>query len=647
MNTKHLYPFTAIVGQDRMRLALLLHAVDPRLGGVLIRGERGTAKSTAVRALAALLPSRPAIEGCPFGCDPTDPAQLCLECGRLVTSGLAYTTVQRPVPVVDLPIGATEDRVLGSLDLEHALQTGQRKFDAGLLARANRGILYVDEVNLLADHLVDLLLDASALGWNYIEREGISFRHPASFMLVGTMNPEEGELRPQLLDRFALAVDVTGFTDPIERAEVVRRRIAFEADPSRFIASQAPAEDDERQRLAAARALLPSVAVSDVALDLIVRICAEFAVDGMRGDIAMYRTAAAIAAYDGRTAVNADDVRLAAELALPHRRKREPFEGPALDAERLDQVMNRPELSATTPRGGAQAQADGREGLSESSSHQDGLHDGQQASITEPGAPMHLALPRTINRRASAGRRRRSGSSAGPIGAQSGVRRSDDKAMEIATIATLRAAAPHQLGRGRVAGGALNVHPDDIHRRPRRAHSSELVLFAVDASGSMGAGRRMAYAKAAGLGLLGDAYRRRDRVAVIAFQHEGASVVLPPTNNVELAEGRLRFLPSGGRTPLASGLELARATIERALTNNEAVTPIIVLVSDGKANVGLRGGGPWSSAMTQAKLIRERNWTCLVVDLDNHGVGTGLSRALAAELNGHLLPIGAAERLVH
>jgi magnesium chelatase subunit D len=670
MNGRQLYPFTAIVGQDRMRLALLLHAVNPRLGGVLIRGERGTAKSTAVRALATLLPSTFAIDGCPFACDPTQQSHLCDQCSDQVSDGLLPRTIERLVPVVDLPIGATEDRVLGSLDLEHAIQSGERKFEPGLLARANGGILYVDEVNLLADHLVDILLDAAALGWNYIEREGISFKHPASFMLVGTMNPEEGELRPQLLDRFALTIDVTGLEDTRDRAEVIRRRIAFEEDPVGFIGKQGAAEDAERRRLTAARALLPSVVVPANALDLIVRICAAFAVDGMRGDLAMYRTATALAAYDGRITVEPHDIRLAAELTLPHRRKREPFDGTPLDMERLDEAINedpapepaamdgremdhfaggkrppepQPRPTAPSGGGGQRSSVSTSNMPNEYQPKPSGSPTSATGSVAESGAPMNLSLPKHPSRQTSASRSRRSGYAQSAIGAAAGTVRSGDRSLELAAVATLRAAAPYQAARGATPNLAIKVLPQDVHRRLRRAHASELVLFVVDASGSMSAGRRMQYAKSASLGLLRDAHRRRDRVAMVAFQNDRAELVLPPTNNVDIAERRLRFLPSGGRTPLASGLELARATIDRTLQKHQAVTPVIVLVSDGKANVGLGGHGPWKSAITQAKAIRQRSWPCLVVDVDNRGGATGLARALATELNGRLLSFGAGK----
>ena len=269
------YPFSAIVGQERMKLALLLNAINPAIGGVLIRGEKGSAKSTSVRALAALLPDLAVMVGCPYACDPNEPFFDCPHC-----AGTDGTTMYRPVRVVDLPIGATEDRVLGTLHLERALQSGERHFEPGLLAAAHRGILSIDEVNLLPDHLVDILLDAAAMGWNVVEREGISFAHPARFILIGTMNPEEGELRPQFLDRFGLAVDAEGLPDPADRAEVVRRRIRYEADPVTFAARWSDDERALRDRIADARAYLPRVVLAEDLLGLIARICTEAGVGG-------------------------------------------------------------------------------------------------------------------------------------------------------------------------------------------------------------------------------------------------------------------------------------------------------------------------------------------------------------------------------
>jgi magnesium chelatase subunit D len=332
------YPFTAIVGQERMKLALLLNAVHPALGGVLVFGEKGSAKSTAVRALTALLPEIEVVRGCLYNCDPTDP-EPCEDCAARRAIGPLIDRVRRRVPLVELPVGATADAVLGRLDIEYTARTGLRRFEAGLLARAHRGILYADEVNLLGNNLVDILLDAAAMGQNYVEREGISIAHPASFALIGTMNPQEGELRPQLLDRFALVVEVQRLPDPAQRAEVVRRRMAYEADPELFLAAWAPAEEEMRRHVMEARERVAGVTVPDDIIDLITQVCAAYDVDGLRADLAIYRAAVARVAFEGRAEVTPPDVRAAAELALPHRRHREPAHLSALDQQRLDDVL--------------------------------------------------------------------------------------------------------------------------------------------------------------------------------------------------------------------------------------------------------------------------------------------------------------------
>ncbi|MYW48091.1 ATP-binding protein, partial [Streptomyces sp. SID161] len=328
------FPFTAVVGQDDLRLALLLNAVSPAVGGVLVRGEKGTAKSTAVRALSALLPPVAVVPGCRFSCDPASPDPACPDGPHETGSG-----GERPARMVELPVGASEDRLVGALDIERALAEGVKAFEPGLLADAHRGILYVDEVNLLHDHLVDLLLDAAAMGASYVEREGVSVRHAARFLLVGTMNPEEGELRPQLLDRFGLTVEVAASREPDQRVEVVRRRLAYDADPDGFAARWAAEEAALREHVAAARELLPRVRLGDGALRRIAATCAAFEVDGMRADIVMARTATALAAWAGRTDVLAEDVRQAALLALPHRRRRNPFDAPGLDEDKLDETL--------------------------------------------------------------------------------------------------------------------------------------------------------------------------------------------------------------------------------------------------------------------------------------------------------------------
>ncbi|MBE7196136.1 MAG: ATP-binding protein, partial [Gordonia polyisoprenivorans] len=333
------FPFAALVGMDDMREALLLNAVDPRIGGVLIRGEKGTAKSTAVRALPYALPAVSVVRGCRFRCDPAKPNPDCPDGPHI----REQAGEDAPTRLVEMPVGATEDRVVGSLDLEKALTTGVKSFEPGLLAAAHRGILYLDEVNLLNDHLVDVLLDASALGVNYVERDGVSVRHPATFLLVGTMNPEEGELRPQLLDRFGLTVDAAAPRDPQLRVEIVRRRLMFDADPASFAEQFADAEKALVAHIVTARNLLTKVTVTDAALQQIASVCAAFDVDGLRADIVTARTAAAYAAWHGRDSVTTDDIRAAARLTLPHRRRRNPFDAPGLDEQRLKEALADPE----------------------------------------------------------------------------------------------------------------------------------------------------------------------------------------------------------------------------------------------------------------------------------------------------------------
>jgi len=331
-----IFPFTAVVGQERMRRALILNAVDTRIGGVLIRGERGTAKSTAARALAALLPQVNVVDDCRFGCDPGEPSTWCTECReRFAESNTNLPFHARTTPFVNLPVSATEDRVVGTLDIEQAIQKGERHFEAGVLASANRGLLYIDEVNLLDDHVVDVLLDSAAMGVNVVEREGISFSHPARFILVGTMNPEEGELRPQLLDRFALSVDIVGIRDPRERVMIMERHLAFETDPDEFRQQWLPRETEVTHQIARARELLDQVTYSSRDLLSIAALTASLNVDGHRADLVILKAARAQAAYEGRTRINDHDIALAAELALPHRIKRTPFQQAEITSEQL------------------------------------------------------------------------------------------------------------------------------------------------------------------------------------------------------------------------------------------------------------------------------------------------------------------------
>ncbi|MDY6029175.1 MAG: AAA family ATPase [Acidaminococcaceae bacterium] len=339
MKRNSVYPFTAIVGQEDMKLALILNVINPALGGVLIKGEKGTAKSTAVRALAELLPALPTVQGCKFGCDPGDRSMYCDECAVRESRGETLPVISAGMKVVELPVSATEDRVVGTLDIEHAIKHGEKKFEPGILAQANRNILYVDEINLLDDHVVDVLLDAAAMGINTVEREGVSYSHPARFVLVGTMNPEEGDIRPQLLDRFGLSVTVTGEHEPEQRVEVIKRRLAYEQDPDAFISEWREEQMLLAEKIMRARELVHEVKIKDATLATVAKLAVELGVDGHRADITVIKTALTCAAFNGRSEVAADDVRSAAKLVLPHRMRRRPFEEGVLDWEKVESFL--------------------------------------------------------------------------------------------------------------------------------------------------------------------------------------------------------------------------------------------------------------------------------------------------------------------
>ncbi|MDX2605286.1 putative cobaltochelatase [Streptomyces caniscabiei] len=655
------FPFTAVVGQGDLQLALLLNAISPRIGGVLVRGEKGTAKSTAVRALAALLPPVEVVVGCRFSCDPVKPDPACPDGPHEP----AFET--RPSRMVELPVGASEDRLVGALDIERALSEGVKAFEPGLLADAHRGILYVDEVNLLHDHLVDLLLDAAAMGASYVEREGVSVRHAARFLLVGTMNPEEGELRPQLLDRFGLTVEVAASREPDQRVEVVRRRLAYDDDPAGFTARWADEEAGVRQRVVAARELLPSVVLGDGALLQIAATCAAFEVDGMRADIVMARTATALAAWAGRTEVLAEDVRQAALLALPHRRRRNPFDAPGLDEDKLDETLEEfaespqnpqdpqdpqnardpqdpqgdddPDPDPDGPGGGGGGQppapeSDGPQGGDGGARPESGEGvpaqapaAGEQSAVraAEPFRTKVLSVPGLGE--GAAGRRSRARTEHGRT---TGARRPRGTLTKLHLAATVQAAAPHQRTRGR-SGPGLVVRRDDLRQATREGREGNLVLFVVDASGSMAARQRMGAVKGAVLSLLLDAYQRRDKVGLVTFRGSAAEVALPPTSSVDAAAARLESLPTGGRTPLAAGLLKAHDVLRVERLRDPARRPLVVVVTDGRAT-----GGPEPVALAgrAARLFAAEGHASVVVDCESGHVRLGLAGRLAGELGG-------------
>ncbi|MGH8866417.1 MAG: putative cobaltochelatase [Actinomycetes bacterium] len=636
---------------DDMRLALVLNAVSPHVGGVLVRGEKGTAKSTTVRALASLLPSVRVVAGCRFSCDPERPDPACPDGPH--EPGVASGT--RPARLVELPVGAAEDRLLGSLDLERALTEGVKAYEPGLLADAHRGVLYVDEVNLLHDHLVDLLLDAAASGESRVEREGVSVRHDARFLLVGTMNPEEGELRPQLLDRFGLTVEVTAPRETESRVEVVRRRMAYDADPAAFAASWASSEAALAERIVDAQARLPGVVLSDAAMRQVASVCAAFEVDGLRADLVTARAAVAHAAWAGRDEVTAEDVRAAARLALPHRRRRDPFDPPGVDEDRLDDALDQasdpgdpPEGPDDDPPPGGRPPEDGppEDGPVDDSSAEDGsaedgsaddqpdAHPSSGGGERPPAAPTPTFRTRRLDvpgvGTGAAGRRSRAQTSAGLTTRSRTPRRGTVTHLHLG--GTLAAAAPHQRARGRTGPGLL-LRRDDLRESVREGREGNLVLFVVDASGSMAARERMGAVKGAVLSLLRDAYQRRDKVGLVTFRGEGAELALPPTSSVEAAVARLTVLPTGGRTPLAAGLLRAHRVLDVERLRDPSRRALLVVVTDGRAT---RRGGASARALAEAHqaagLLARTGVASVVVDCESGPVRLGLAPRLAVAL---------------
>lgn len=608
------FPFAALVGQEDLRLCLLLAAVDPRLGGVLLRGEKGTAKSTAARGLSEI--------------------------------------VGDDVPFVDLPLGATEDRVLGHLDLERAIADGEVAWHPGLLSRVDGGILYVDEVNLLDDHLVECLLDTCESGVNRLEREGLSHAHPARFTMIGTMNPEEGDLRPQMLDRFALSVRVTGEEDDGLRMEVMRRRLGYEADPSGFRSRWQGLTRELRERLSQAREILPCVVLGSALQDFIAEVAVKNRVAGHRADLAMARAARALAAWEGRSQVDSDDVVRVAPFALAHRIR--PEEEPQVppppppEQEPSEEPQDPPPEPPEEPSAPPPPPQDpsGQELENGASDKEEPSRDQGTEAVFASGEPFKvrpLEIPPDRLARSGSGRRTRSRSSTcrgRTVG--STLRRERD---DLAFDATLRAAAPHQAARRsrRDSPLAILVEPQDVRERVRERKVSHLLLFVVDGSGSMGARKRMSETKAAVLSLLLDAYQKRDRVGLVVFRGEGAQTVVPPTPSVERAARLLETLPVGGRTPLGAGLVEAGKVLASARRRDPLLRPLVILLTDGRANRAYDpdcGQAPAAEARNLARGLAQANPQVrfVVVDTEAQGrIRLGLAGRMAQEMGAQCL----------
>lgn len=665
---RQVFPFSALVGQDLLKKALVLSAINPLLSGVLVRGDKGTAKSTAVRALASLLPEQEEVEDCPFHCDPHDRTLMCSSCRERAEAGEQLPVVTKPVRVVDLPLNTTEDRLVGTIDFEHAIKTGTKKFMPGLLAEANRGIIYIDEVNLLADHLVDILLDTAVTGINIVERESVSVVHPSRYMLIATMNPEEGDIRPQLLDRFGFAVVIEGIIDPLARVEVAKRRENFDIDQKGFLETWAGEEQKLRDSILEARELLPGVGVSRDILRLISMICSAHNVAGHRADIIMEKAARTIAAMNGRNAVTPDDVREAAELALPHR-MREPQEqeqpdpdhkqeqgkdredqeqsqGDQTDSstQQSDQAQNQDDNEGDAERGQGESEVEALPNYADVEDRGGPDPGGYKEQIFKIGDPVQVPtgdvkFARDSLDRKAGGRRTltTTNNKTGRYVRATPQRKNNDLAFD----ATLRAAAPYQRTRPD-KGLAVKIQEGDIREKIRQKKTSNLLLFVVDASGSMGT-RLMTETKGCILALLMEAYQKRDKVGLIAFKGMDAEVMLPPTNSIEIAKTLLEDLPTGGKTPLGQGLLIAYQLIRSQLRQDPSLLPLMVVITDGRANVGLSRDryydGPQFGEIYREiykiseLLALEQRLRSIVIDAEEKRLGSfGRSKKLAEAL---------------
>lgn len=649
------FPFSAIVGQHKMRLALLLNAIDPSIGGVLICGRRGTGKSTAVRSLTNLLPPFTGIADCPYHCDPLAPQHMCSSCHERFTRHASLPTAQYAVPLITLPLNASEDRLAGSFDLAIALEHGQRHFAPGLLAAANRGFLYIDEINLLNDYIVDLLLDAAALGINRVERESVSVTHPARFVLIGTMNPEEGLLRPQLLDRIGLFVMTEDVRDPTQRTLVVERRLAYDEHPAAFCATWAEAEQSLQAKIQRARQYLPSVQVSRYIRQVIAHyVDRELHSEGHRGDLVVLRTARALTAWEQRDEVLVDDVRQAIDLAMPHRTRTRNI------SQKIAQLPNQLPLGGSDvdqPQEIATIEDD--VSIEERTNEQEGqaglTHRLQgNADVAQIQSLINIARDRIT--RYEAGRRflahttRHSG--------RFTRTRPAHPVNDVAFSATIRAAAPHQYARGRREGEPLRLHTDDLRQKVRERKTRSLLIFVVDGSDSVMGRQLMPKTKRILLALLQNAYEKRDRVAMLVFRFAQGQVILPPTRNFTRARRCIDELYVGGCTPLATGLLEGLRLAETEQQRDTTTRPFLIVLTDGLANIDLSGNmrrdTPQRDALHISREIALRHIPTVMIDTNPHDTVTNdagekvpsparaLAQALEADYYQYSLPQDAS-----
>ena len=597
---KLVFPFTAVVGQEKAKLALLCCAVDPTIGGVLLSGEKGTGKSTLVRALSQVLPEIEVVKGCPFNCNPHNPLEMCDTCYSRLAAGEELEVVKRRMRVVDLPLSITVDRLVGTLDIRRALKEGIRALQPGLLAEANRNILYIDEVNLLDDYVADVLLDAAAMGWNIIEREGLSFRHPARFILVGSMNPEEGELRPQLLDRFGLFVQIEPVRDPDARAEIVRRVEEFHADPISFYRRYEAQEEALRRSIMKAKELIREVTLDDDLLKLLVKTIIDMGIGTHRAEIVTAKTAKAIAALDGRRKVTLEDLEKAMELALPHRLRSKPLQPPPRSHEPKTAPPHghKPHGHEGHEHPGGRSPRERPEGPRAS---RPGDWSVGNRELVFKAADVDVDMAALAPMTSGGGTPRGRGSRAHRltvIGYPQGhpvsytLPTRPDQLRDIDLVASINAAA------ARLRRLPLSVGEEDLRVRVRKCRAPRLIAIVLDSSGSMGILKRMSIAKGIAQKLIRGSYVRRDFIALITFRGLGAEVVVPPTRKYETVLMALEELPTGGRTPLPAALQ-ALLTMTRAFKMKHRDAAIkAILITDGKANVPL-----WRSVEEDLRIL--------------------------------------------
>lgn len=623
MKREYVFPFTAVIGQEKVKKALILNAVNPLIGGVLISGEKGTAKSTLVRGLAEVL---------------------------------------KDMEVINLPLNVTEDRLVGTIDIKKAVTEGKRSFEPGILKEADGNILYVDEVNLLSEHIVNCLLEVSASGVNHVEREGISYTHPSRFILVGTMNPEEGQLRSQFLDRFGLYLEVKGSNDVIERKEIIKRRLEYEKNPVKYVESCKAEAESLKNTILMSKKFLDRVEVSETIMNITAQIVKEANCAGHRGELVIIETAKAIAALEKRKNITVNDIKEAAELALPHRKRELPpqtsqsqdeeeedneeqddedmKDNDEKDNEEKQNEEQNQESEENENKEEQEETEDNKEDLEENKEDRSEKKDKNETEVDNDKVDdigktfMIKSLnikPMDRKKRKGTGKRSRT---------KTDLRQGryiryvfpKDKVKDIAFDATLRAAAPYQCLREK-NGLALSICKSDFREKLREKRTGSTILFVVDASGSMGAKKRMEAVKGAVFSLLTDAYQKRDKVGMVAFRKKEAEVLLGITRSVDLAQKSLKTLPTGGKTPLAAGLFKGYELLKAAKRRDAEIVPVIVLVSDGRTNSSINGEDPFKEAIEAGNKIAAEGIQTIVIDTEQDFIKLGLAKDIADAMN--------------